>query len=312
MLTNLMTVSQQVIILFLLIGVGVNCGKIRLLSELSVKEVTNFVLYIVTPCIMIQTFQRPFDAALAGLFLQAVLFAVITTVAAWLLARFTLHSPDSRRQNVYRFAAIFSNCGFMALPLENALLGSDGLFFGAAYLATLNVFAWTMGIQIMSGSPKPPSLKKILLNPCVIGVFVGLALFFSSITLPQLIETPVEYLAALNTPLPMIVIGYHLSKADLTSILRDLRAWLAMTERLILIPLIGLAIGLAMHMDTMAFIACMVGLCAPTGAICTMFSVTHGQDTELSVSLVSVSTLLSILTMPLIIVLAQTLVGFSG
>ena len=73
--------------------------------------------------------------------------------------------------------------------------------------------------------------------------------------------------------------------------------------------LIGLALGLAMHMDPTALVSCMVALCAPTAAVCTMFSVIYAQDSELSVSLVSMSTLLSILTMPLIIVLTQTLLA---
>ena len=307
MLANFLTVGQQVIILFLLIGVGFVCGKIKFLADTAVTGMTDFVLYIVTPCVMIQAFQRHFDAALAGIFLQAVLFAIITTVIAWLLARFTLHDGDIRRESVYRFSAIFSNCGFMALPLESALLGADGLFFGAAYLAVFNITVWTLGLYMMSHNKKVLSLKKLITNPGILGVVVGLILFVTSTTLPNLLETPIEYMAALNTPIPMIVIGYHLSNANLANVFRDFRAWLALAERLIIIPLLGIAVGLLMHMDATAFTSCMVGLCTPTAAMCTMFSVIYAQDSELSVSLVSMSTLLSIITMPVIIVLTQML-----
>ena len=105
----------------------------------------------------------------------------------------------------------------------------------------------------------------------------------------------------------MIVIGYHLSHAKILQIFRDGRAWLTIAERLVIIPLAGLAVGLLLHMDPTALVACIVALCAPTAAVCTMFSVIYGQDSELSVSLVSLSTLLSIITMPLIIVLTQML-----
>lgn len=308
MLTNFLTVSQQVIILFIMIGIGFVCGKTKFLADTAVTGMTDFVLYIVTPCVMIQAFQRHFDAALAGIFAQAVFFAVITTVIAWLLSRFTLHDPDNSRESVYRFSAIFSNCGFMALPLENALLGPDGLFFGAAYLAVFNLTTWTLGLYMMSHNRKLLSVKKLLTNPGILGVAAGLLLFFTSTALPEVLEAPVEYMAALNTPIPMVVIGYHLSHAKLASIFRDFRSWLAMAERLIIIPVIGLAVGLLMGMDPTAFVACMVALCAPTAAVCTMFSVIYAQDSELSVSLVSMSTLLSIVTMPLIIVLAQTLI----
>lgn len=197
----------------------------------------------------------------------------------------------------------------MALPLENALLGPDGLFFGAAYLAVFNLTSWTLGLYMMSRNKELLSVKKLLTNPGILGVAAGLLLFFTSSSLPEILGTPVDYLAALNTPIPMVVIGYHLSHAKLRIIFRDFRSWLAMAERLLIIPLIGLALGLAMHMDPTALVSCMVALCAPTAAVCTMFSVIYAQDSELSVSLVSMSTLLSILTMPLIIVLTQTLLA---
>lgn len=150
MLASFLTVSQQVIILFLLIGVGFVCGKTKFLADTAVTGMTDFVLYIVTPCVMIQSLQREFDAALAGAFLQAVLFAVITTFIGYFLARRTLHDQQPEREIVYRFAAIFSNCGFMALPLESALLGPDGMFFGAAFLAVFNIMNWTLGLYMMS------------------------------------------------------------------------------------------------------------------------------------------------------------------
>ena len=309
MLTSFLTVSQQVVILFLLIGVGFVCGKTKFLADTAVTGMTDFVLYIVTPCVMIQSLQREFDAALAGAFLQAVLFAVITTFIGYFLARRTLHDQQPERESVYRFAAIFSNCGFMALPMESALLGPDGMFFGAAFLAVFNIMNWTLGLYMMSRNRQLLSLRKLITNPGIIGVTIGVILFFTSSTLPTLVNTPVDYLAALNTPIPMVVIGYHLSHAKLSIVFRDFRAWLTIAERLILLPLIGLGLGIVTGMDPIALTACMVALCAPVAASCTMFSVIYGQDSELSVSLVSLSTLLSILTMPVMIVLTQTLLA---
>lgn len=309
MLANFLAVGQQVSILFILIGIGFICGKTKFLADTAVTGMTDFVLYIVTPCVMIQAFQRPFNAALASIFLQAVIFAFCSICLAWLLSRLTLHDEEGRRQSVYRCSVIFSNCGFMALPLENALLGADGLFFGAAYLAVFNIMQWTLGLYMMSHNKNLLSVKKLLTNPGVMGVIAGLILFFTSFTLPTVLEAPIEYLAALNTPIPMVVIGYHLSHAKISAILRDFRSWLAIGERLIFVPLIGLAIGLLFHMDAVALTACMVALSAPAAAANTMFSVIYCQDSELSVSLVSMSTLLSIITMPVMIVLTETLLA---
>lgn len=309
MIFNFLAVGQNVAVLFILIGIGFLCGRTKFLSDSAVTGMTDFVLYIVTPCIMIQTFQREFDIALAGAFLQALLFATASLFAAWLLASLTLHDPELRRQSVYRFSVIFSNCGFMALPLENALLGADGLFFGAAFLAIYNIGNWTLGLYMMSHNRKCLSLKRLITNPGIIGVAIGMLLFCTSTVLPDILSTPVDYLAALNTPIPMVIIGYHLSHAKLAAIFRDIRSWIAIVERLVIVPLLGLGFGLAIGMDSSALTACMIALCAPVAALCTMLSVSYGQDSELSVSLVSMSTLLSIATMPPIIVLTQTLTG---
>ena len=309
MLANFLTVGQQVIILFILIGVGFVCGKTKFLADTAVTGITDFVLYVVTPCVMIQSFQREFEASLVKSFFQALLFTLVITILSYFIARYTLRDQNKQRESVYRFAAVFSNCGFMALPLESALLGPDGMFFGAAFLAVFNILSWTMGLLMMSRNKQLLSVKRLVTNPGVLGVFIGLILFFTSTTLPELISSPVNYIAALNTPLPMVVIGYHLSHAKLSIIFRDFRAWLTIAERLIIIPLIGLAIGIVSGMDATALTACMVALCAPTAALCTMFSVIYGQDAELSVGLVSCTTLFSILTMPLIIVLTQTLLA---
>lgn len=305
MLVHFFTVGQQVAILYLLIAVGFLCGKTKFLSDGAIEGMTNFVLYIVAPCVIVQSFQRTFDPALTGALLQAAAFTAATFLISYVLARCTLRDPDSRKQSVYRFAVLFSNCAFMGLPLENALLGADGLFFGAVCLTVYTLFTWTLGLQVISGGQEGFQAKKLLTNPGIIGVAIGLVLFFSSTALPPVLAEPVGYLAALNTPVPMIIIGYHLSRARIAPILKSLRTWLVMAERLLIIPLIGLLLGLAVKMDATTLLACMIALCPPTAAICTMFAVRFEQDAALSVSLVSLSTLLSIFTMPCIILLTQ-------
>lgn len=309
MLSNFFTVGEQIIILFLLIAVGFVCGKRKMLSEKTIQEMTDFVLFIVAPCVIINAFQRPFEAALSHAFFQAILFSAATILVAFVLVRCTLHHEDKKKESVYRFAVMFSNCAFMGFPLEQALLGADGLFFGAATLVSFTVLTWTLGLYVMSRDKSLLSVKKLITNPGIIGVVIGLSLFFTSTTLPPIVAEPVSYLAALNTPLPMVIIGFHLSRASLLPIMKDVRTWITIGERLIVVPLIALGMGLLSGMDSFVLLACMVVACPPTAANCTMFAASYKQDAELSVSLVSLSTLLSIFTMPVIIVITQMLCG---
>ena len=126
----------------------------------------------------------------------------------------------------------------MAIPLQKALLGEDGVFYGAAYVAVFNLVLWSYGVMAMSGDRKALSARRLLLNPGVIGLAAGLLLFFTGIRLPAFLEAPVGHLAALNTPLPMLIVGFYLADADLKSAVRNKRLIASMGLRLLAVPLL--------------------------------------------------------------------------
>ena len=108
------------------------CGKTKLLSDAAIDSITDLVIYIVAPCLMISSFQREFDGAILGGFITALLVAVAVHLFNIAFAHIAVRDKDNGREVVFRFAIVFSNCGFMAITLQNALLGSDGVFYGAA------------------------------------------------------------------------------------------------------------------------------------------------------------------------------------
>lgn len=304
MLDNFLTVGEQVVILFILIAVGFVCGKIKIFNDNAITNMTNFVLLIVTPCVLIECFQREFDPNMLKNLGIAALIAICSFALSILIVNIIIHDKDKTRERVYRFSAIFSNCAFMSLPLQSALLGSDGVFYGAAYIAVFNIVVWSYGVISMSGEKKV-NILKIVLNPGILGVLIGIALFLLSVSLPSPVLKPISYLANLNTPLPMVIIGYHLSKVNLLKSFKDVKSYIVIGIKLILIPFLALGILLLCDIDKSVLIACIIAISAPTAAMCTMFSAKYNQATDLSVNLVSVSTLLSIVTMPVIVGLAQ-------
>ena len=203
-----MEIAQQVLVLFILISVGFGCGKKGVLTEHASKKMTDIVLYVVTPCVMVSAFQREFSFELLGSVLVAALTAAAIMTASILLTRLVIRDKNEARKKVLQFAVIFSNCGFMSLPLQKALLGDDGWFFGSIFVAVFNVFCWTYGLVDMSGDKKQLSIKKLALNPGIIGVTAAVILFICQLRLPVFILDPVTHLANLNTPLPMLIIGF--------------------------------------------------------------------------------------------------------
>lgn len=307
MLQNFLTVGQQVLIIFILIAVGFICGKTKLIKEEGAQCITNIVLYAVTPCLMIEAFQREFDPSMLFNLALVVIAAFGVHLISIVISKLVVHDKDKSRQTVLRFAVIFSNCGFMCLPLEEALLGSEGVFYGGAFVAVFNIMVWTYGLVTMSGDIKQLSIKKLVLNPGIMGVLIGLIFFLLSFTLPVTLMAPVSFLADLNTPLPMLVIGYYLCKTSLKEALCDKKAYLAVALRLIVIPIISLLILYLCGMRGTLLLSTVIAASAPVAATTTMFATKFNKAVSLSVNLVSVSTIFSILTMSAIVAFAQTI-----
>ena len=305
MIDNIFTVGNYVLILFVLIGVGFVCNKIKLLSDRTIKDLTNFVLYIVTPCVIINSYQREFD--------RKMLLGLIITVAAStashllniLLAHLAVRDKDKRRERALRFGTVFSNCGYMSLPLQSVLLGEDGVFYGTAYIMVFQIMLWTYGVLVMSGDSKKISLKNILINPGVSSSAVGVILFLLSIKLPSVLGEPIKHLAALNTPVPMVVVGYHLANASLK--LKGISPYVTILLRHIICPL-AVILGLFLcRISGPIMVSCVIAAASPVAAATTMFSEKFDADTPLSATVVSVSTLLAIITMPVIVGIATAL-----
>lgn len=307
MIDSFFTVSQQVLVLFVLIALGFICSKTKIIDEHGSKVITDVVLYFVTPCVIINAFQREFDVnALIKLLVSALCSALILFVSV-LLAQMLYRKRDKDKACVYKFATVFSNCGFMSLPLQEALLGDEGVFYGATFVALFNIFVWSYGLITMKGAPDKKSMMKILVNPGIIGTIVGIIFFVCSVTLPPIAAKPVSYMAALNTPVPMLIIGFHLSHANLKKAFTDVWAYISMALRLIILPLAALFVLYFCNIRGAMLVSLIIATASPVAAITTMLSAKYNRDTELSVSIVSSSTLLSLVTMPLIVSFAQYL-----
>ena len=306
MLNDFLTVGGQVITLFLLIGVGVLCARTHLLDDKAAKALANLVLYIATPAVIIKSCIRAFDATLLWGFLTVMAVAAANHLVLMLVARLCFRTPQEGRRQVLRCATVFSNAGYMAIPLQQAILGDEGVFYCAAYIIVFNVFLWTYGLMEMSGQRRL-SPKQILLNPGIIGVAVGLLLFLFSVPVPAILQDGIGHLAALNTPIPMIIIGFYLAKSDLWAALKDKGGWLCIALRLVGMPLLALGGLLLCGVRGNVLTACMICIATPVATACTMFASRFERDPVLSVNLVSLSTLLSVATIPTMVALTNYL-----
>ena len=319
MIDNFLIVAQQVAILFVLMGFGVAMRKAGFFKENAIDGIVNVLILVVTPCLIVDVFQRPFDPSmLKGLGL-AFLVAVLTHVVLILLTKTAVHHRDEDIRRPLRLAAVFSNAGFMGIPLEQAILGDEGVFYGIVYVVVFNLFMWSWGYHIMKneerrvmsvGGKTPHSsffnLHSVV-NPGMVGLVLGVPFFFLSAKLPAVIGVPVHHMANLNTPLAMIVIGYALAGAEFGKVVRTGAVYVATLVRLVICPLLVIAALYPFRhaLDRNMMLALTIAASAPVAAMVSMFAQKFGRDVDVSVAVVSGTTLLSILTMPVVIALAM-------
>jgi len=299
-------VLGQVAILFALIAAGALTQVLKLLDEHSIRGMVNVLIYIVTPALIVEAFQRPFDHAMLSQFVLAFVIAAVWHLVLIAIAGLVARGDDASNP-VLRFSIVFSNAGFMGIPLEYALLGAKGVFFGIVYVAMFNLFSWSWGIRQMVGGNAGSNRRKALVNPGTVGIAIGLPFFLLSVSLPGLVRTPIKMLADLNTPLAMIVIGYYLADSNLRRVIRLPQAYFASALRLLVTPLALLAVFwfLRPWLDRTLMLALLTAASAPAAAMAAMFSAKYSRDVDLAVGLVGGTTLASILTMPLVLSLAM-------
>ena len=308
MIGSFLTVGEQVLILFALMAVGFALGKAKLMGDKGSLAMTNLVMYAVSPAMMVVAFQREKDTADLHNFLVCLLLAVAVHAVSILLACAALRGKDGTC-GVLRFGAVFSNCGFMGYPLMTALLGSIGVFYGSAYVVVFTVLTWTMGVYMITHDTSKLRLKSILLNPGVLSVAAAMVLYLLSVSLPEIVMTPLNYLASMNTPLPTIVVGYQLSHANFCHAFADRRSWTALVLRLAVIPLLTVGGCYVLQVDSAVALVTVIAASTPPAALLSMFAQKFGSDTRLASSVVSVYTALSVLTIPPVVGLAQHLMG---
>ena len=308
---NFLTVASQVAVLFVLMGAGAAMRRLRLLGEGTVDGMVNMLLFVVTPCVIVDCFQRPFDSSmLSGLGLAFVI-AVAGHLAIIAIARLLVRPRDDDVGSTLQLAAVFSNAGFMGIPLEQAILGPKGVFYGVVYVVVFNLFIWTWGVARMgkgrSEGSSDVGVWKMVANPGTVGIALGLPFFLLSAKLPSVMATSVHHVANLNTPMAMIVIGYSLAGAKFGRVAKMASVYLASGLRLVVHPLVMVAAlaPFAARLDRDMVLALVIASSAPVAAMVAMFASKFRRDVDVGVAVVSATTLASIVTMPPVIAFAM-------
>lgn len=294
--------------MLILILVGALLSRKKIITEKGTKDISGILLNVVTPCVLVKAYQIDYNKELVSELLLAfgisVLIHVVFIVAAHLIWRF---EKDKNKLKAEVFTTIYSNCGFMGIPLLAATMGDKGVLFGSTYLAMFNVIVWTHGLYLYGGDIKLLSVKNLVKNPGVVGVVVALVLFFAKIKLSGIVMDVVGYFAALNTPLAMLLLGTYLAQSDLKKALVQPGIYVVAFLRLVAFPVAVVLLFKVLGVDKFIATTLTLSAACPAAAISAMFAEKFDYDTGYPSQIVSVTTLLSLATLPLLSLIAELL-----
>lgn len=304
---NIKIAAQQVGVLYIMVIIGFCCDKIGWFTEKAGKACTDLLFYIITPAVIINSFfTQEFTKESGTKFLIATGCGFLMHFIA-IGINTPLFSKGICDENcVYKYGAIYGNVGYMTLPLTQAILGSEGVFYCSAVVLAFNVVAFTHGVFMMDNNSKKFNAKLLILNPGVISVLIGLPFFLLHVNLPELIFKPVHMIAGTQTPLAMLIFGTFLANTKLKDILKHKKIFLVSLSKLIVLPAIMIAFYRLIGLSGAILVALTISSCAPSANNTVMFSAKYNKDTGLAAQLVAVCSFISIITIPVIIAAVQT------
>ena len=301
-----------VAVLLLVAAPGYIMMKKKMLSEKSIAEFSKVLLYVSQTCLAIYTFlQIEFSVeklAEIGVFaLMSFGILVVMLLGTYLVLKKKCEKPIYR---IMTIATTFANCGFFGIPIIEALLGeaaSELIVYTTIFSLVMNVAGWTVGSAIISNNPKYMSVKKIFMNPATISVAVALVIFIFSIPIEPNISNMIGVTGRMATPLSMVIMGMRLGTMKMSSLFKDAKVYITVAVKMIVMPLVAfisvyfLPLSAGVKMTFYIISAC------PTASVVLNFSELVGEGQREAASMVLASTILSIVTMPVMMLLLPLL-----
>lgn len=290
-------VFQQIVVMLLLMVVGLVLAKLGYLPAAVTKKLGSILLALVIPDVVLRSLAEPgVPGDMVGLGLSFGLAAAALAISCGI--SFALWG---RRRPIDDFAASYANPSFFAIPLVEVVYGEGAVFYMAGFIALLNILQWTYGSWVLTGDARRVSPRSIFLSPVFLATAAGVAIYALQISLPPVITGVLDMIAQLNTPLAMLVLGSYLAQLTPRSLLLDAKAYFPCVVRLVLAPLVTLALMVALRVPSGPLAtAVLLASCAPVGAGVALYAQQYDMDAPYAVKLVCLSTVLSAASIPLI------------
>ncbi len=299
----LFALLPQIIKMFLLMGVGYFIFKKSFFTEETTKQLSWFLVNIVIPCVLFLSFIRPFDIEEFQLFGLTFVMSLVAIAIGILYANICF----KKEQTLEKFGVIFSNASFIGIPIIRSLFGSEALFYLSAYIAAFVFMVFTYGVFLISQKKEEVQMMKIIKNTNILAILLGLVVYLLSIPFPEVFTDTLGSLGAMNTPMSMMLLGAYLAKDSLYKLATNIKCYWVGLGRLILVPILTIISLQYFPGDSMLKMIVVVVNSVPSAVMLALFAQLYDKDTALGAQYVSFTTLARLVTLPLIVVIAQVI-----
>lgn len=303
-----MITTRQVMELFCMILAGCICSKTGAIKVEAKKGFSDLLLYLVVPAMVVHSYMTEFDEKILANLILTLIWSTIALVIGIVVAMVATAKMKGSDKPIICFAGMFSNAAYMGFPLIQALFGAEGLMYASVFVTVFNILLWTVGYSVVT---KTTDLKAILktigTSPVILSVILGLILYLGQIPVPEVIAEPVRLIGNINTPLAMIITGMIIGTSDLKKMVGNPMIWYVTLIRMVLVPAICFVVFRVIGAGSMVAEVVLLLEACPCAAITSVFAVQYGYHEDLAAGTVVVSTLLSIVTLPICAMLLTVL-----
>lgn len=294
---------QRLLTIGIILILGFFLGKWKMLGESTNKQLANLLLSVFMPASLLVAFPSEYSGDTFELFTSGLLAGIIVMLILIFLSRiiFNKYFYKGELRFESQFALIFNNATFLGYPIVASTFGETGIVAYCGFIIAFNVALFSYGIYLFERKVTGKLFLEVVKNPNIIAVIIGMVLFLSELHLPAIIGNSVALVGGATTPLSLICVGYMLSKADFKAILKKWRLVLTALIQLIIGPVVTFfALKLLNFPDEVLYV-CTLIQALPTATSLGLFAAKYGGHEIESSELVAISTIFSIVTMPIMV-----------
>lgn len=303
---------QNVSVLFLLIVVGYIVGKVGIISEKGQRELSDLVLKVTMPATIILALQLEYTQERFRTSLRIMAIVGISYIAMIIISKLIsrMYKLTPGQKDIVEVGSILPNTSFMGYPIVLSILGQEALFFAVLGSGLIfEIVAWTYGAFTISKNAEEDIetnlVRDILLSPGILAIIIGFILFIFSITIPEPLNSTMGLLSQATSPLAMVVVGILLSRSNIKECVTSVRLYIIALVRLLIFPLLIFFVLNLLGFSGMEIVIPVIMLGMPTAAYVAMFAANVKNDANLASQIVFVSSLLSLITIPIMVMLVS-------